>query len=126
MEAADFSRDGKTIAFAEGGEFNNATGKAYLYDAQTGKKRLDLPGHYGGVAAVAFSPDGKRLATGGRDTMVRVWQVSGGKKIAEFGKSRGVQSRDWIHAVAWSTDGQWIAAADMGGFVHVYQLSKQP
>jgi WD domain, G-beta repeat len=48
-----------------------------LWDVFTEKPLARLPGHRGAVNCVAFSPDGKRLLSGGRfDTTILVWDVS--------------------------------------------------
>jgi hypothetical protein len=46
-----------------------------LWDLSTGKLFAELRGHAGFVNALAFSPDGTRLASGSRDTTVLVWDV---------------------------------------------------
>jgi WD40 repeat protein len=46
-----------------------------LWDSVTGREVLNLPGHTGRVNSVAFSPDGRRLATGNWDRTVKVWEA---------------------------------------------------
>ena len=65
-------------------------------------------------------PDGKHLASSGRDTAVRVWDMADGKLVSEVGKGRGGQFKDWVCAISWSADGDWLAAADMAGAVQVW------
>jgi WD40 repeat protein len=43
-----------------------------------------LKGHYGGVLAGSFSPDGRQIATGGPDDMVRIWDASTGAEILQL------------------------------------------
>ena len=123
QSAAAFSRDGKLAAVGRGGEANGPSGTVVLLDPATGKKVHDLkPGHLDGLTDLAFHPDGKHLASTGRDTLVRLWSLADGKLVKELGKPRGGQSKDWIHALSFSPDGHLLAAADMGGAVQVWTL----
>ena len=122
LAAAAFSPDGKTLAIGRGGEVD--MGKVHLIDPETGKKLWESPtGHQYGVTDLGFHPSGKVLASAGRDTVVRLWQVADGKLIKELGKARGGQFKDWIHAVSFRADGLWLAAADMVGQVQVWFLA---
>lgn len=63
-----------------------------------------LKAHSGWVTGVAFSPDGKRLASGSWDRTVKFWQVSTGDQLSTVaGKMKEVQS------LAFSRDGRWLA-----------------
>ncbi len=48
---------------------------------QTGKELLTLRGHYGLVTSVAYSPDGKRLATASVDQTAKVWDAETGEEL---------------------------------------------
>jgi WD40 repeat protein len=123
MVAAAFSPDSKVLGVAKGGESNGQTGKVTLLDPATGNKlRETAPGHLDGATDVAFHPEGEYFASAGRDTQVRIWKTADGKLVKELGKSRGGQSKDWIHAVSFSADGRWLAASDMAGQVLIYTL----
>src|SRR5262249_13461319 len=62
--------------------------------------------HWGPVKAVAVSPDGKIIASGGDDTTVRLWELSTGRELAAFRDHNGK-----IFALAFSPDGKTLAAA---------------
>ncbi len=118
--AADFSPDGKFMAVGQGGETD--TGKVHLLDAASGELLRTVSGHRYGVCDVKFSGDGQYILSSGRDTTIRICQVSDGKEVATLGKERGGQYKDWIHALAISPDQKTVAGADIAGFVHVWQL----
>src|SRR5262249_16234241 len=56
-------------------------GEQIVWDAETGEELLSLKGHRRFVNSVAYSPDGKRLATLSRDNTVKVWDAQTGQEI---------------------------------------------
>jgi WD40 repeat protein len=121
--SAAFSPDGKLLVVGRGGEAAGLNGKLWLLNAADGKKVKELtPAHQDGVTDIVFHPGGKHFASAGRDTVVRLWDAADGKMVKEFGKGRGGQFKDWVCAIAFSADGDWLAAADMAGAVQVWHL----
>jgi hypothetical protein len=126
MGAAAFADNGKLLALGQNDEA--AARKVYLGSVATGKKTRELvytTGGNSGITGLVMHPDGKHLASCGRDTMVRIWQLSDGKMVKDLGKPRGGGSfggSSWFHAISFSADGLWLAAADMGGLVQVWSI----
>jgi len=84
-------------------------GTVRVWDSTTGKKLLpDFPAHTDSVRQVAYSTDGRLLASaGGRDqeNNVGVWEAATGKPI------RPVYLKDLVRGVAFSPDGRRLACA---------------
>ncbi len=114
-----FSPDGKRLA---SGGFNQDRDNyfARLWDVETGKElRRFMHGRSYGIEGVAFSSDGKMLATGAHDARLRLFDVETGREIRTFppnGKSR-------MHGgcVAFAPDGKAVAAA--GQSLRVYDVA---
>jgi WD40 repeat protein len=82
--AAALSPDGETLAVAGFGFVQDKkllVAPIYLIDRKEGKIGKVLPGHSGPVFTLSFSRDGKTLASGGADHLIRVWDVPSGKRL---------------------------------------------
>ena len=84
--------DGTLLAVAAGDATRpNRPGPVTLWDLASGEKVADLVGHERAALAVAFSPDGSRLASAGEDEKVNLYDVAARNPVGYYaGHSRSV------------------------------------
>ncbi|WP_344291253.1 hypothetical protein [Streptomyces synnematoformans] len=77
--------------------------------------RQILRGHEGRVRAVAWSPDGRLIATGSDDRTVRIWSSVTCEEVAILGVHQ-----DKVTSVAWSRDGTRLLTGSFDGTARVW------
>jgi len=113
VRSIDFSADGNLIYTACWG------GVIKIWDLshEIPGMKLSFQAHQGAARWVRVSPDGKRIATGGNDRMVKVWNAENGELVQQFsGHERHV------YGVDFHPDGEHLVSQDLMGAVFVWNL----
>ncbi len=76
-----------------------------------------LQGHTAKVTSVAFTPDGKFLASGSWDTAVKIWNAYTGELHATY-----QHHSDNVSSVAWTSDGKYLASGSYDYTVKVLKM----
>lgn len=85
-----------------------------------GKVLRIYSGHTSRVVAVAWSPDGKRVASASLDGTAQVWDSVSGTTLETFRSESGAMT-----SVAWSPTGDLLATGDETGLVRVWEVASQ-
>lgn len=102
-----FSPDGKTLPVALNINYEYGT---QLIDVVSGSVGARLKtGPKTAVNAIAFSPDGRPLATGGYDVTIRIWSLPEGRIVHQF-HAENVNGDNSLYALNFSPDGRSLAS----------------
>lgn len=77
-----------------------------------------LAGHTGAVLAVAFSRDGRLAVTGGKDALLRLWDVATGRQIRIF-----TGHTDAVRTAAFSPDGKLVVSSGEDGTLRLWDVA---
>ncbi|MDQ2920644.1 MAG: caspase family protein, partial [Acidobacteriota bacterium] len=95
-----------------------AVGQVVLWDVSTGQELGALKGHGKGVTSVAFSSDGRLLASGSTDNTIRIWDLATKSELRTLtGHSSNIESIDF------SPDGRLLASASDDGSTFLWDAN---
>lgn len=110
VKALAVSADGKWAAMGE------ESGQVRLYELPSGKLVRSLEAHAGAASGVAFSTDSTKLASGGQDKKLKVWNVADGAAAGEL------ETPAPVNAVAFVTDSTQIATGGADNIIRIWAL----
>ncbi len=113
IHSVTFSPDGKLLASGGESKYKTVEGKKttiYLWNINSKELIHTFSGHDLRVNTLAFSPDGKTLASGSNDATVRLWDVGSGKQLQVL---EGHSSN--VGTVAFTPNGRNLISSGGGG-----------
>ncbi len=105
-----FCPDDKLVVSAEDNEIK-------IWDLTKGALVMTLHGHDGWIRSVAFSPDGKRMVSGGADNTIKVWDTATGEDLATLSGHGGS-----VSSVAFTLDGRHIVSGSNDSTIKLWRM----
>jgi hypothetical protein len=115
LDPAALAAEGRIVAIGE-----RTGGRIHLWQTD-GKQLADLGVHGKRVVGIAFSPDGKLVATGGQDGLIRLWDFPARKEIRRMEAPQEMWGQ-----LTFSPDGRTLAAAPNGLGVAMQPGNSEP
>ncbi|WP_442949262.1 AAA-like domain-containing protein, partial [Nostoc sp.] len=88
-----------------------------LYSSTNIREQNRLEGHSAPVSRVAFSPDGKTLASASADKTIKLWNIETGKEITTL-----TGHSDWVGSIVFSPDGKTLASASADNTIKLWNF----
>jgi WD40 repeat protein len=116
------SADGKSLFHLKADD--PAEPFVHVTDTETGKERFPCAGHTAALHTVAFSPDGKTLASGGSDQSVCLWDLANWQPGERQPPVRVLKLHtDWVWSLAYSPDSKMLASGSFDGTIVLWNVA---
>ncbi|MYF56314.1 T9SS type A sorting domain-containing protein [Candidatus Poribacteria bacterium] len=86
-----------------------------MWNTKTGENIKTLKGHTASVVSIAFSPNGQTLASGSKDSTIRLWNITTGRLIGRL-----ANVHPWVNSVSFSPDGQTLASGSTDDTIRLW------
>nr|CAD7433182.1 unnamed protein product [Timema monikensis] len=94
-------------------------GQLLVWEWQSETYVMKQQGHFNNMNALAYSPDGQYVVTGGEDGKVKIWNTSSGFCFVTFDKHTS-----GVSAVQFSRNGKFVMSASLDGTVRAYDMTR--
>jgi WD40 repeat protein len=116
--AASAKPTGNTQVAKKTGAADDGESEVRVPPVRVGSEARSMRGHNAPILRIAYSPDGKWLASSDDDGVVKIWEAATGRELRALEKQP-----DWAQGLDWSPDGTRLAIGRYDGTVGIYDAA---